>query len=69
MNRPIVLAMTGASGAVYGTRLLELLLASGSQVHLTVSPSGAAVIRQEMNVELSQPATPAAVLRLLQAQS
>lgn len=67
MNRPIVLAITGASGAVYGARLLELLLASDREVHLVVSPSGAAVVRQEMAVTLSEPATTASVLRLLHA--
>jgi 4-hydroxy-3-polyprenylbenzoate decarboxylase len=47
-----VLAITGASGAVYATRLLEQLLLAGRQVHLTISPSGAAVIRQELGIEL-----------------
>jgi 4-hydroxy-3-polyprenylbenzoate decarboxylase len=47
-NLPLVLAITGASGAVYATRLLETLVASGREVHLSISPSGAAVIKQEM---------------------
>jgi flavin prenyltransferase len=53
MTPPLVLAITGASGAVYAVRLLELLLSEGRQVHLTISPSGAAVIRQEMNIDLN----------------
>src|SRR5437868_166369 len=48
-NLPLAVAITGASGAVYGTRLLELLLQTGRDVHLTISPSGAAVIKQELN--------------------
>jgi flavin prenyltransferase len=50
-RRPIVLAFTGASGAVYGVRLLQLLLCAGCRVHLVVSESGAAVIRQELKVK------------------
>ena len=50
---PIVLAITGASGAVYAMRLLEALLLLDRQVHLTISQSGAAVIRQELQVQLS----------------
>lgn len=49
---PIILGVTGASGAVYTMRLLEVLLAVGRDVHLSVSPSGAAVVKQELGVEL-----------------
>jgi len=45
---PNVVAITGASGAVYAVRLLELLLESGREVHLMISPSGAAVLKQEL---------------------
>lgn len=37
--RRIVLAITGASGAVYGLRLLETLAAAGVEIHLTISPA------------------------------
>lgn len=50
--RPIVLAITGASGAVYATRLLCALLAENVPVHLTLSDSGRAVVRQELHVEV-----------------
>jgi flavin prenyltransferase len=53
MTRPIVLAITGASGAIYGARLLQMLLASGREVHAVVSPAGQQVIRQELQVELA----------------
>ena len=43
---PLVVAITGASGAPYGVRLLEVLLAAGREVHLSISPSGQAVIRE-----------------------
>jgi len=43
-----VLGFTGASGAPYGVRLLEVLLAAGREVHLSISPSGQAVLDAEM---------------------
>jgi 4-hydroxy-3-polyprenylbenzoate decarboxylase len=51
-HHPIVLAMSGASGAVYGVRLLEVLLAAERMVHLTISPSFAAVNQQELGTAL-----------------
>jgi 4-hydroxy-3-polyprenylbenzoate decarboxylase len=44
----LVLALTGASGAAYGVRLLEVLLHAGRQVHVTISPSAVEVIEQEL---------------------
>jgi 4-hydroxy-3-polyprenylbenzoate decarboxylase len=51
-NPPLVLGFTGASGAVYGLRLLEILVETGREVHLMISPSGAAVIKQELNRDI-----------------
>src|SRR5438552_11868057 len=45
----LVLAITGASGAPYGVRLLEVLLATGRTVHLAISPAGAQVIAKELD--------------------
>lgn len=44
----LVVAMTGASGAPYGIRLLETLIHAGRTVHLVLSPAAAQVIFQEM---------------------
>lgn len=54
MKPRYVVAITGASGAVYGLRLLEVLLAAGCDVHLTISHAAQAVLRQELelNVDL-----------------
>lgn len=49
---PLVVALTGASGAPYALRLLRALGRAGRAVHLTVSPSGADVLRQECDVAL-----------------
>ncbi len=51
--RRIVLAITGASGAVYGLRLLETLAAAGVEIHLTISPAAQQVFYHEMGIELS----------------
>lgn len=50
MNRsqlPIVVAVTGASGAPYALRLLEVLLRAGRDVRLSISPAGQEVLRTE----------------------
>ncbi|MEZ6058294.1 MAG: flavin prenyltransferase UbiX [Planctomycetaceae bacterium] len=48
----IVLAMTGASGAVYGLRLLEVLIAAGRGVHLTISPAAVEVMKHELGLDV-----------------
>jgi 4-hydroxy-3-polyprenylbenzoate decarboxylase len=45
---PLVFGITGASGAPYAVRLLEVLLEAGREVHLSISPSGQAVIATEL---------------------
>ena len=55
-NPQIALAITGASGAQYGLRLLQCLLQAGEQVALMISPAGHLVIRTETSLAL--PARP-----------
>ena len=43
-----VVGITGASGAVYGVRLTETLLAMGHSVHLVVSTAGWRVFKEEL---------------------
>jgi 4-hydroxy-3-polyprenylbenzoate decarboxylase len=43
----IILGMTGASGVIYGLRLLELLQQNGDEIHLVMSPAWHQVARQE----------------------
>ncbi|MDB4534396.1 UbiX family flavin prenyltransferase [Vicingaceae bacterium] len=52
MKDPIVLGISGASGAVYARRLLEVLLETDEIVHLVVSPAAALVFKQEIDVDL-----------------
>lgn len=49
-DAPIVLAITGASGAPYGIRLLEQLLVAERQVSLIVSSHGFRLLRTESDV-------------------
>ena len=51
-HHPIVLGVTGASGAIYSRRLLHVLLDTNCDVHLSVSPSGKAVFEQELSDSL-----------------
>jgi len=51
-SSPIVLGVTGASGAAYAVRLLEVLLEAGREVHLSISPSGQAVMAEELGLRV-----------------
>jgi 4-hydroxy-3-polyprenylbenzoate decarboxylase len=57
-RRPIVVAITGASGAIYATRLLECLTAesAGVEVHLVVSPHGRQLLADELGLTRVTPA-------------
>lgn len=57
--RNVVLAITGASGALYAVRLLQVLLDARSTVHLVVSSAARQVFAQELDVELPSVSAPA----------
>ncbi len=52
MKRTIVVAITGASGATYAVRLLEVLSAAGCDIHLTISAAAQAVLKQELDLTI-----------------
>lgn len=54
----IVVAFTGASGAAYGVRLVEVLLCQGASVHLVVSPAAHRVFETELQLNLANGITP-----------
>ncbi|WP_428390068.1 UbiX family flavin prenyltransferase [Mucisphaera sp.] len=61
----IVVGITGASGAAYATRLVELAVDAGVEVHLVVSPLGRRLLHDELgmeNVDLEQLAGDGSVL-------
>ncbi|GIW91023.1 MAG: flavin prenyltransferase UbiX [Pirellulaceae bacterium] len=47
---PLVVALTGASGSVYGVRLLDVLSRLGHRVELLISPAAAQVANQELGL-------------------
>ena len=51
-DQPIALALTGASGAAYGLRLLQVLIGSGRRVHLMFSQAGQLVVRMETDLDI-----------------
>lgn len=48
----LVVAITGASGAVYAARLLQVLVKAGRRVHVTVSPAATQVFQLELGLTL-----------------
>ena len=63
-TKTIALAITGASGALYALRLMEVLLSAGHRVYLMVSAPGRMVLETETDLKL--PARPAEIRRILQ---
>jgi flavin prenyltransferase len=50
-DRPIIVAVTGASGAPYAVRLLEALVERQQRVSLIVSDHGVRLLKTEMDIE------------------
>ena len=48
--RRLIVGMTGASGAIYGVRLLRLLQTAGVETHLVMSRSAKITLTQEMDI-------------------
>ena len=55
MSRPsrLIVGITGASGAVYGVRLLERARALGVQTHLVTTPAGILNVHHELGLDRS----------------
>ena len=49
----LIVALTGASGVIYGIRALELLRAAAVETHLVLSPAAKATIAQETDWKVS----------------
>ena len=49
----IIVGLSGASGTVYGTRLIEVLAdQTNFEVHLTISPAGARSLLEEVGIDI-----------------
>ncbi len=49
-DRPVLLAVTGASGSMYALKFLEMMNDLGQDVHLVISDTGLDVCRLELGV-------------------
>lgn len=52
-NFPLIVGMSGASGAIYGQRLLSLLRGAGVETHLVISRSAEITIAQELGCKIA----------------
>ena len=50
--KEIIVAISGASGAAYAIRLLQILVDAGCRIHLTITEPAALVLKQEMDIEV-----------------
>ena len=48
--KPVVIAITGASGAIYAQTLLVALVRKRIRVHLTMTEAGARLLREELGI-------------------
>ena len=53
-SKPYVVAITGASGAIYGIRLVQAMTELGKDVALVISESARTVIREELGIEIGE---------------
>ncbi len=53
LSLPVIVAISGASGTVYGMRLLHFLLENNYKVELVISESASKVAEAEINLNLS----------------
>jgi len=56
--KPYVVAITGASGSIYGVRLVRVLAELGKEIALVISESGKTVIREELEIDLGDLRSP-----------
>jgi len=51
-NLPLIVGISGASGAIYGVRLLQTLRTAGVQSHLVLSRAAALTLREECSLSV-----------------
>jgi 4-hydroxy-3-polyprenylbenzoate decarboxylase len=51
MSRRVIVGITGATGAVYATRLLKRLKDAGRETHLVASPAGVLNVHHELGLD------------------
>ena len=61
-KRRLIVGITGASGAIYGVRLLRLLQNTGIETHLVMSRSAKITLTQEMDIGVAEVSALASVV-------
>lgn len=51
VNSPIVLAISGASGALYGVDIFDRLLAAGVEIHLIITSTAEKILLRELAIK------------------
>ena len=51
-QKPYVVAITGASGSIYGLRFVEAITELGHLITLTISESARTVMKEELGIEI-----------------
>ena len=52
-QKPLIVAITGASGSIYGLRFVRAVTELGYSIALTISESAALVMREELGIEIA----------------
>ena len=52
MSLPLIVGISGASGAIYGVRLLQALRRANIDTHLVISKSAAITLKEEMDLSV-----------------
>jgi len=53
LSYPIVLSISGASGAIYGKSIFDKLVNAGKKVELIITPTAESIIRYELGIDNS----------------
>ncbi len=54
MSKPLIVGICGASGAIYGVRMLEALQKSGIPTHLIISKSATITLKEEVGLAVHE---------------
>jgi 4-hydroxy-3-polyprenylbenzoate decarboxylase len=54
MSLPLIVGISGASGAIYGVRLLQALRKNSISTHLVISKSAAITLKEEMDLSIDE---------------
>jgi 4-hydroxy-3-polyprenylbenzoate decarboxylase len=54
MSLPLIVGISGASGAIYGVRLLQALKKNNIATHLVISKSAAITLKEEMDLSVDE---------------